>query len=126
MNGPNIQLAPLAKFSNEARLRQRQIELGVSGAFIAALGDILPSQLTEAYKGRRTLPNEVALELLEITKFLLEARDAASPFRVPMDNAFETKVFYKTMVESGVTPDRIREYVQRMMSEDGSMDGGTF
>lgn len=107
----NLHEAPLPKFSAEARLRQRQADLRFSGAFLAALVDILPSQLSNAYRGLKALDNNVATELLEITQYLLEVRDALAAFSLPLMNSNDTRILINHLRSRGVTPEKIRETV---------------
>lgn len=114
----NIHQAALPKYSAETRLRDRQIQLGVSAAFVAALGGIQATTLSNAYKGIKSLENEKATELLDITYYLIELQDALKPFSCPLINAVETRKFIDRLQKTGVTPEKVRAAIGKLLAGD--------
>jgi len=108
--------AALPRLSAENRLRQLQFELGVSAAFVSALGNLSPVTLSNAYRGVKRLDNEVAIELLETLRYLVEIADALRPwFSLPLKNAEETRKLVEQMRKAGVTPDKIGLVINKLL-----------
>jgi hypothetical protein len=109
--------AALPRLSAENRLRQLQHELGVSAAFIAALADISPVTLSNAYRGVKSLDNDIATELLEIVRYLVEITDALRPwFALPLKNPNETRQLVDQLRDNGVTPEKIRAAISKLLA----------
>jgi hypothetical protein len=113
----NFSHIALPKFSAEERLRNRQTQLGVSAAFIAALGNIQPTTLSNAYRGLKTLENEKATELLNLTAYLIEIMDALRPFSFPLNNAEETRTLINHLRDNAVTPEKIRTTISNLLGK---------
>jgi hypothetical protein len=108
--------AALPKYSAEERLRGRQPQLGVSASFIATLGGIQASTLSNAYRGIKPLENEKATELLSLTAYLMELQDALKPFSCPLTNAAETRKLIDHLQKMGVTPEKIRAAISKLLA----------
>ncbi len=105
----------LPRLSVENRLRDLSYELGVSNAFVAALGGIQPTTLSNAYRGIKALDNEVGQELQAQLVFLMQISEALRPFTIPMTNAAETRELIHSLQKVGVTPETVRLHISRLL-----------
>ena len=102
------------RLSAEARIQDLSYELRCSQAFVAALGKINPTVLSNALRGVKTLPNETASELLATLTFLIQLVEAARPFTIPLSNAAETRELIFSLQKRGVTPDSVRAGISKI------------
>jgi hypothetical protein len=107
-----------ATFSAENRLNERMKILGVSAAFIAALGRVLPSVLSDAFRGNRALSNEKATELLLVTSRLIELVDAVKPLQLPLKNAADTIRILDHLEHEGIDAPTVRTKISALFSQD--------
>ncbi len=109
--------AALPLLSAENRLRQLQFELGISAAFVAALGKIQPTTLSNAYRGVKSLDNETAKELLTTLRYISDISDSLRPwFALPLKNAEETRTMVHSMQKAGITAEKVREAISNLMA----------
>jgi hypothetical protein len=106
----------LPRLSVEARLRDLQYELRVSSAFIATMGGILPQTLSNAYRGVKTLDNQVGQELLAKMVYLMQLAESLRPFHVDTINAAETRDLIERLQKDGISPASVREGIQRILA----------
>jgi hypothetical protein len=106
-----------AKFSSEARIRERKDMLGVSAAFLAATVGIPQSVLSDAFRGVRSLSNAKGEELLALTSELIMLTEALRPLSMPFHNADETIRLLDHLHKNNITPEIIRQKITELFGE---------
>src|SRR5260370_15695858 len=101
--------------SAEARIRDLAYELRPSNAFVAALGKVNPTELSNALLGIKALDNQVASDLLATLTYLMQISEALRPFTIPMSNAKETRELIHQLQSAGVTPESVREGIEKIL-----------
>ena len=98
-----------ASLSPEVRAPQIMRELGVSGAFVAALCQIEESKLSKALRQLKRLSNEEGLRLIETLNRLTELQKAVAPLAIDLKNPKNARLILEAF--EGVDGDTIRERV---------------
>jgi hypothetical protein len=99
------------KLSPESRIQDNLNELRITASFLAALdGEIGVTKLSQALRGIRPLENPDSIRLLNLTKRLLELRDAFEPVVL----SFSVPDEVERMLRITATGEQIREAVAKL------------
>ena len=101
-----------ASLSPEVRAPQIMRDLGVSGAFIAALCRIEESKLSKALRQLKPLTNEEGKRLIETLNRLTELQGAVAPLTVDLRNPQNARLLLDGF--DGMDGDMIRERVSAL------------
>jgi transcriptional regulator with XRE-family HTH domain len=97
------------------RLRERRAALGVSSAFLARLGGVSATAMSDYLRGLRRLGNEVELRLLNITHDMALYIEASKPFHFPLDDADATERLIEHFKANGITAEQLQQEISRLV-----------